>query len=161
MDGNNDGVITGKEIKDFTPCQEYDGKKITREFREFGRKADINDYSQSITPKNGIFILISVLSAIEKCVGDVESLANDKNFKDLTATEVTEQFLGAFDINNDGNIRFSEYQISNQFLSKTPKNLRQIFKYFDKNNDWVISTKELEKSKPRNLHSFLVSGKRK
>jgi hypothetical protein len=54
MDENSDGVITVKEIKAFTPCEEYDGKKITKEFREFGRKADINDYSQSITPKNGI-----------------------------------------------------------------------------------------------------------
>jgi hypothetical protein len=57
MDENNDGVITAKEIKSFAPCEEYDGKKITREFQEFGRKADINDYSQSITPKNGIFYL--------------------------------------------------------------------------------------------------------
>lgn len=116
----------------------------------------------NLSPPRTVFsILISVLSAIEKCVGDVESLAHDKNIKDLTAAEVTEQFLGAFDINKDGNIRFSEYHISNQFLQRTPKNLRQIFKYFDKNHDWVISTKELEKSKPRNLHTFLVSGKRK
>ena len=106
-------------------------------------------------------MLNSVLNAIEKCVGEVETLSHDKNIKDLTAAEATEQFLAAFDINNDGNIRFSEYHISNQFLSKTPKNLRQIFKYFDKNNDWVISTKELEKSKPKALHTFLVSGKRK
>lgn len=112
-------------------------------------------------PRTVFSMLNSVLNAIEKCVGEVEALSQDKNIKDLTAAEATEQFLAAFDINNDGNIRFSEYHISNQFLSKTPKNLRQIFKYFDKNHDWVISTKELEKSKPKALHTFLVSGKRK
>ena len=33
IDGNSDGIITVKEIKDFTPCEKYDGKKINREFR--------------------------------------------------------------------------------------------------------------------------------
>ena len=105
--------------------------------------------------------IISVLDSIEKCVGDVEELAHDTYIKGLTKDEVTTQFLETFDINNDDDIRFSEYNICNQFLKKTPKNLRQIFKYFDKNHDWVISKKELEKSKPKNLHIFLVSGKRK
>ncbi len=112
-------------------------------------------------PSKVFFYQFSVLSSIEKCVGDVEGLSQDKNIKELTKEEATEQFLGAFDIDNDGEIRFSEYHISNQFLSKTPKNLRQIFRYFDKNHDWVISTKELEKSKPKNIHTFLTSGKRK
>lgn len=102
-----------------------------------------------------------VLNAVEKCVGDVESLAHDSVIKELDRNEVTEQFLAAFDIDNDGDIRFSEYHISNQFLTRTPKNLRQIFRYFDKNHDWVIATKELQKSKPKNIHTFLVSGKRK
>ena len=31
--------------------------------------------------------------------------------------------------------------MANQFLQKTPKNLRQIFKFFDKNYDWKISEK--------------------
>ena len=60
MDDNDDGVITVKEIQAFTPCEEYDGKKITREFREFGRRVDINDFSQAITPKQGkIFLIFS------------------------------------------------------------------------------------------------------
>lgn len=112
-------------------------------------------------PNKVAYCFNQVLNAIEKCIGDVDSLAHDSHIKTLDRTEVTEQFLTAFDINNDGEIRFSEYHISNQFLNKTPKNLRQIFRYFDKNHDWVISTKELEKSKPKNLHTFLVSGKRK
>jgi Ca2+-binding EF-hand superfamily protein len=108
-----------------------------------------------------LFLISLVLNAVEKCVGDVESLAHDKNIAELDKNQLTEKFLEAFDINNDGDIRYSEYHISNQFLSKSPKNLRQIFRYFDKNHDWVISTKELKSSKPRNIHIFLVSGKRK
>lgn len=108
-----------------------------------------------------LFCLFLVLKAIEKCVGDVEYLSQEANIKDLSKAQVTKQFLETFDINNDGNIRFSEYHISNQFLTRTPKNLRQIFRYFDKSHDWVISTKELEKSKPKNIHLFLASGKRK
>jgi hypothetical protein len=83
IDDNDDGIITVKEIKAFTPCEEYDGKRITREFREFGRRVDINDFSQSLTPKQ-------VLNAVEKCIGDVESLAHDENIKVLDKTEVTE-----------------------------------------------------------------------
>lgn len=112
--------------------------------------------------QNKVFVSINpVLNSIEKCVGDVETLAHDQNIKVLSKAEVTEQFLAAFDIDNDGEIRFSEYHISNQFLTRSPKNLRDIFQYFDKNHDWVISTKELEKSKPKSLHTYLVSGKRK
>lgn len=112
-------------------------------------------------PSKVSFNIISVLDAIEPCIGNVEELAKDTHIKGLSKEEVTTEFLEAFDIDNDDNIRFSEYHLANQFLKKTPKNLRQLFKYFDKNHDWVISKKELEKSKPKNLHIFLVSGKRK
>lgn len=54
MDDNHDGVITVKEINAFKPCKDYQGKKITRAFREFGRRVDLNDFSQAITPKQGI-----------------------------------------------------------------------------------------------------------
>ena len=91
----------------------------------------------------------------------MNTLSHDKNIAAIPKGEVAAKFLEAFDINNDSNIRFSEYHISNQFLNKTPKNLRTIFRYFDKNHDWVISEKELQKSKPKNIHTFLVSGKRK
>lgn len=118
--------------------------------------------SLKLSPPNKVTsLIISVLNAVEKCIGDVESLAHDSKIKVLNKQEVTEKFLDTFDINNDDEIRFSEYHISNQFLTKTPKNLRQIFRFFDKNHDWVISKKELEKSKPKTLHIFLVSGKRK
>lgn len=59
MDENNDGIITVKEIKAFAPCDEYEGKKINRQFREFGRKADVNDFSQAITPKQGMNFMTS------------------------------------------------------------------------------------------------------
>jgi hypothetical protein len=45
-------------MKDFTPCPEYDGKKLMREFREYGRRADLNELSEFLTVKsgNGTFI---------------------------------------------------------------------------------------------------------
>jgi Ca2+-binding EF-hand superfamily protein len=42
IDNDADGIITAKEMKEFTPCPEYDGKKLAREFKEYGRKADLN-----------------------------------------------------------------------------------------------------------------------
>ncbi len=108
---------------------------------------------------NSYFIL--VISSISKCVDGVEELTSEKNIKDLTKEEVTEKFLAAYDINDDKEIRFSEFVLSNQNLAKPPKNLKQIFVYFDKNHDWVISEKELQKSKPKNIGAFLSSGKRK
>lgn len=42
IDNDDDGIITAKEMKDFTPCPGYDGKKLAREFKEYGRKADLN-----------------------------------------------------------------------------------------------------------------------
>jgi len=56
MDVNHDGIISAKEIKDFTPCEDYDGKKINKEFKEFGRRADLNDFAQSITPKQSFIV---------------------------------------------------------------------------------------------------------
>ena len=44
-------------------------------------------------PRTVFSMLNSVLNAIEKCVGDVETLSHDKNIKDLSAAEATEQFL--------------------------------------------------------------------
>lgn len=64
MDDNNDGVITTKEINAFNPCPEYDGKKIVKAFKELGRKADMNDFSQAITPKQGNYFSIKVLNSI-------------------------------------------------------------------------------------------------
>ncbi len=45
-------------MKEFNTCPEYDGKKLMKEFREYGRKADLNELSSFLTPKmgNGISI---------------------------------------------------------------------------------------------------------
>jgi Ca2+-binding EF-hand superfamily protein len=61
----------------------------------------------------------------------------------LSKEEAKEALLEAYDINNDGNIKWAEFHISNQFLKKQPKTLRAEFKYFDKDQNWVITTKEL------------------
>jgi hypothetical protein len=40
-------------MKDFNACPEYDGKKLMKEFREYGRRADLNELSEFLTPKMG------------------------------------------------------------------------------------------------------------
>ena len=40
-------------MKEFNTCPEYDGKKLMKEFREYGRKADLNELSSFLTPKMG------------------------------------------------------------------------------------------------------------
>ncbi len=101
------------------------------------------------------------MKSIENCVGEIEDASNPDFIKDLSRDEAKEILLEAYDINNDGNIKWSEYHISNQFLKKHPKTLRAEFKFFDKDQNWVISAKELEKAKPKNIGTFINSGKRK
>jgi hypothetical protein len=55
IDDNSDGIVTSKEIKNFKVCDKYDGKKINKEFREYGRKADLNELSEDLSPKIGNF----------------------------------------------------------------------------------------------------------
>lgn len=45
-------------MKEFNTCPEYDGKKLTREFKEYGRKADLNELSEFLTPKAGTGVVI-------------------------------------------------------------------------------------------------------
>ena len=58
MDSNDDGIINSKEIKAFSPCETYEGKKISKVFREFGRRVDINDFVQDLSPKIGNICLM-------------------------------------------------------------------------------------------------------
>ena len=77
------------------------------------------------------------------------------------SAEDGEGLLDAYDLDNDNEIKWAEYNIFNQFLSKPNKKLREIFRFFDKNHNWVIEHKEIQKSKPKQLVGFLGSGKRK
>lgn len=45
--------------------------------------------------------------------------------------------------------------MANQFLKKSPVNTRQLFTFFDRNKDWKISKKELEKAKTKTLVNYL------
>lgn len=45
-------------MKEFNACPQYDGKKLMKEFKEYGRKADLNELSAFLTPKEGTFALI-------------------------------------------------------------------------------------------------------
>ena len=102
-----------------------------------------------------------VLKMVQKCVGNIETAINPEHLKNLNREEVEKELLEAYDLDNDNEIKWAEFNIFNQFLKKQPKNLRQVFRFFEKNHNWKIEHKELQKSKPRTLIDFLGSGKRK
>lgn len=102
-----------------------------------------------------------VLKMVEKCKGEIERAIDPEHLKNLNKAEIEKELLEAYDLDNDNEVKWAEFNIFNQFLKKQPKNLRQIFRFFDKNHNWRIEHKELQKSKPKNIISFLGSGKRK
>ena len=57
VDSNDDGILTAKEFKGFQPCEKYDGKRINREFMEFGRKVDLNDLSEELNSKMSTIVI--------------------------------------------------------------------------------------------------------
>ena len=137
-------------------------------------ETDFKNYSE-ITEENLILMLFLshsppslvtadfkiVLKMVEKCKGEIERAINPEHLKNLNKAEVEKELLEAYDLDNDNEVKWAEFNIFNQFLKKQPKNLRQIFRFFDKNHNWRIEHKELQKSKPKNLIDFLGSGKRK
>lgn len=98
---------------------------------------------------------------VEKCVGDVETATNPELLKKLNRDEIEKELLETYDLDHDNEIKWAEYNIGNQLLKKQSKNLRQIFRFFDKDHNWKISHKEIQKSRPRNIVDFLGSGKHK
>ena len=51
VDVDSNGIISKKEMKDFAPCTDYEGKKIKKVFGDYGRKADINDLTLDLDSK--------------------------------------------------------------------------------------------------------------
>ena len=98
---------------------------------------------------------------VEKCAGNIESATNPDHLKNLNREEIEKELLEAFDLDKDNEIKWAEFNIFSQFLKKQPKNLRQIFRFFDKNHNWKIEHKEIQKCKPRHIIDFLGTGKRK
>ena len=119
------------------------------------------NYQNSLIPNLVSNHLSLVLKMVQKCVGNVETATNPEHLKNLNKQEIEKELLDAYDLDNDNEIKWAEFNIFNQFLKKQPKNLRQIFRFFDKNHNWKIEQKELQKSKPRTISDFLGSGKRK
>lgn len=48
-------------MKEFQPCEKYDGKKITKIFADYGRKANVHDLAVDLNQKVSISFLISKL----------------------------------------------------------------------------------------------------
>lgn len=104
------------------------------------------------------------MGMVKGCKGNVDTATNPDHLKNLNREEIEKELLEAYDLDNDNEIRWAEFNIFNHIHfqgKKQPKNLRQIFRFFDKNHNWRIEHKEIQKSKPKNLIDFLGSGKRK
>lgn len=70
--------------------------------------------------------------------------------------------LDTYDLNHDGVINWAEFNIANLTLKKELPYARPVFRFFDKNHDWKISTKELQKVKVSQLATYIESkGKRR
>ncbi len=61
---------------------------------------------------------------VEKCAGDIEKASNPAHLKSLRKGEFEKFLLDAYDLDNDGDIQWAEYNIFNNLLKKQPKNLR-------------------------------------
>ena len=72
------------------------------------------------------------------------------------------EMLDTYVFNHDGVINWGEFNIANLTLKKELPYARQVFRFFDKNHDWKISTKELQKVKVSQLQTYILSkGKRR
>lgn len=83
------------------------------------------------------------MNSVEKCFGNVEKAVDPEHLKTLSKEPLEKELLGAFDIDNNKEIKWSEFHIAAQTLKKQPKNLRALFRFFDKDHNWRISHKEL------------------
>lgn len=63
--------------------------------------------------------------------------------------------IETYDINNDDEIRWSEFYLSNVAQKHSGSDLRTFFHFFDTTHDWKISKKELAKAKVQELADFL------
>ena len=99
---------------------------------------------------------------MKKCVGDVEAFTNPQHIKELKKSKVEEEMLDAYDLNHDDKINWAEFNIANLTLKKELPHARQIFRFFDKNHNWIIEKKELQKVKVSQLQTYISSkGKRR
>ena len=99
-----------------------------------------------------------VIKSVKKCIGDVEAFTNPDHLKNLKKKNIKEDMLGVYDLNHDEVITWGEYNIADNSISKELPYARIVFKFFDKNHDWKITAKELTRSHPDELASYIGSG---
>ena len=99
-----------------------------------------------------------VIKSVKKCIGDVETFTNPDHLKHLKKKTIKEDMLGVYDLNHDEVITWGEYNIADNSISKELPYARIVFKFFDKNHDWKITAKELTRSHPDELASYIGSG---
>ena len=66
--------------------------------------------------------------------------------------------MECYDIDNNHEIKWSEFYIGNTVKKSDKPTHRAVFQFFDKNHDWKISTKELQKVKVAELAGYITSG---
>lgn len=112
-----------------------------------------------IFPKKQVSsLLILVIKSVKKCIGDVATFTDPEHLKHLKKKNIKEDMLGVYDLNHDEVITWGEYNIADNSISKELPYARIVFKFFDKNHDWKITAKELTRSRPDELASYIGSG---
>lgn len=69
------------------------------------------------------------------------SFTDPEHLKNLKQATVQEELMATYDLNRDGVINWGEFNIANKTLKKELPYSRTVFRYFDQNRDWKISTK--------------------
>ena len=103
-------------------------------------------------------MIYPVLNSVRACIGDVAAFTDPEHLKHLKRSQVEPEMLDTYDFNHDGVITWGEYNIANLTLKKELPYARPVFRFFDKNHDWKISTKELQKVKVAELAGYITSG---
>ena len=95
-----------------------------------------------ILQKNQVILLIiQVIKSVKGCIGDVAAFTDPEHLKHLKKKLIKDEMLSTYDLDHDGKITWGEYSVADNSIAKELPYARIVFKFFDKNHDWVISTK--------------------
>ena len=134
IDTDGNGLINSKEVKEFMPCENFNGKMVVKALREVGRKASVNDMAEELSVNQ-------IMKQVKKCPGNYDALRDIEHIKGLKAPVLVEEMFNTYDMSNNDEIRWAEYHIVNLANKGSSENTRNIFKFLDKNHDWKITRK--------------------
>ena len=88
-------------------------------------------------------------------MGNVKTLIDPSYIRELKKKKLESKFMKIFDLNNNEEITWGEYHLAFVVKKTNHPQARDIFKFFDRNHDWKITKKELNKAKPQDLEEWL------